>query len=126
MTVDPSRDRPFHYAFHGIEIDVSSDHAELALFVHRKLLPKNALELPRPHAECLLDTEQLRELLQQVGGFALGEIEARVDGPQFDLAMGALGIDERLESMRAKDRAQRTCLRRLASQRALIQRWWKL
>ena len=40
-----------------------------------------------------------------------GRVELRVDGPQRNCTIGALGIDERREGMLAEDRTQFTCLR---------------
>ena len=66
-------------------------------------LPENGLELASPHGKRLLDTEQLRELLQQVRGLPLGEIETRVDGPQFDFALAAWGINVSPEAVLAEN-----------------------
>jgi hypothetical protein len=76
--------------------------------IHRQPLPENRLELPGPHAECFFDAEKLRKLLQQIGGLALGEIKAGIDGTQFDLLFAVLRIDVRLEGVLAKDGSQRS------------------
>ena len=85
-------------------------HGTIDVFqnVYRKLLPKNGFELPSPHAEGLLDTEQLRELLQQVGGFSFREIDARINGPQFHFLFVPLRINEALQGVLTENRSQGT------------------
>ena len=67
-------------------------HAAIDVFqnVHRQLLSEHDLELASTHAEGFFLTQKsCGKLLQQRGRFARWQIEPRVDGPQFDLAMGA-------------------------------------
>jgi hypothetical protein len=69
-------------------------------------LSEHRLELPSTHGKGLFDTEKLGKLLQEVRGFLRGEVDARVNGPQFDLALATRGIDEGHEGLLAKDGAQ--------------------
>ena len=70
-------------------------------------MPKDRLELPSPNAERLFDAEQLRELLQQVRALALGQIDARVDRPQFDLAFASPRINVGPHGMLAENGSHR-------------------
>ena len=80
----------------------------------REFLTEDGFELFGPDAEGLFDAEQLREILQQIRGGAVGQIEPGVDGSQFDLLLGATRVDECVEAMPAEDGADRTRLRLLA------------
>jgi hypothetical protein len=70
---------------------------------HGNRLPKDPLELPGSHAKRLLDAEQLRKLLEQVGLLPFGQTQPRGDGPQFDFLFGTARVNECFERVLFED-----------------------